>query len=260
MIPIKVIAGWIRWRFWPLVKNIGVTYECPICGYHGKNYAVRGRDLSDTQTGEVYGMGLRRDECPLCHTTARHRLLFLYLRDSMGLFKTKGKSVLHIAPERIIKWKLKKFTKYQAGDSFCKGYSYDSDVMPLDIMNLPFEEAKYDIIICLHVLEHVWDDIKAMTELYRVLRHGGVAFIQAPVSPNMETTREIDKNAPPQASEDELFRQFGQRNHYRLYAMSDYVNRLSKAGFDVELYRPTEDVIEKYNLYNEQYLFVCHKN
>jgi ubiquinone/menaquinone biosynthesis C-methylase UbiE len=182
------------------------------------------------------------------------------LRDKLNLFKSKNrnKKVLHFAPELVIKWKLKRHTIYQAGDYFSKGYCYDSDVMHLDIMDLPFEDNEYDIIICIHVMEHVADDKKGMSELYRVLRPGGIAFIQAPASPDIEKTRELDKTeAMP--SEDECLRRFACARHRRLYAMSDYINRLSNAGFDVEVYKPTADIIEKYNLYKEPHLFVCRK-
>jgi ubiquinone/menaquinone biosynthesis C-methylase UbiE len=43
-----------------------------------------------------------------------------------------------------------------------------------DICDLPFEDNQYDVILCNHVLEHIPDDTKAMQELYRVLKPGGI--------------------------------------------------------------------------------------
>jgi ubiquinone/menaquinone biosynthesis C-methylase UbiE len=39
-----------------------------------------------------------------------------------------------------------------------------------------FEDNQYDVILCNHVLEHIPDDTKAMQELYRVLKPGGMAI------------------------------------------------------------------------------------
>jgi ubiquinone/menaquinone biosynthesis C-methylase UbiE len=43
-----------------------------------------------------------------------------------------------------------------------------------------FEDNQYDVILCNHVLEHIPDDTKAMQELYRVLKPGGMAILQIP--------------------------------------------------------------------------------
>ena len=44
---------------------------------------------------------------------------------------------------------------------------------------LPFEDASFDLIICLDLLVHLPDPQAAVRELYRVLRPGGVALIDA---------------------------------------------------------------------------------
>jgi ubiquinone/menaquinone biosynthesis C-methylase UbiE len=44
-----------------------------------------------------------------------------------------------------------------------------------------FEDNFFDVIICNHVLEHVKDDQKAMSELFRVLNPKGIAILQVPI-------------------------------------------------------------------------------
>ena len=48
----------------------------------------------------------------------------------------------------------------------------------LDITDMDFEDNFFNVIICSHVLEHIKDDQKAMSELFRVLRPKGFAILQ----------------------------------------------------------------------------------
>src|SRR6478672_3807872 len=50
--------------------------------------------------------------------------------------------------------------------------TYHPDIVG-DIHNLPFADESIDAVICLAVLEHVEDPIKAMKEIYRVLKKDG---------------------------------------------------------------------------------------
>ncbi len=51
-----------------------------------------------------------------------------------------------------------------------------------DWQNLPefIEPDSIDIAVSTHVIEHVKDDLKAINELYRVLKPGGVALLTTP--------------------------------------------------------------------------------
>ncbi|MBK8988620.1 MAG: methyltransferase domain-containing protein [Chloroflexi bacterium] len=49
-----------------------------------------------------------------------------------------------------------------------------------DITDIPVEEASFDAVMCIEVLEHVPDPISALRELTRVLRPGGVLIVTAP--------------------------------------------------------------------------------
>lgn len=48
-----------------------------------------------------------------------------------------------------------------------------------DALNLPFEDASFDIVICSHVYEHVPDPVQMFAEIYRVLRSGGICYFSA---------------------------------------------------------------------------------
>ena len=104
----------------------------------------------------------------------RHRLLWLYLTNETVLFERKVK-LLHFAPEQAFHTRFKKLNNIQ----------YDSiDInSPLakikaDICDLPIKDNTYDFILCNHVLEHVLDDNKAMSELYRVLKKVALVYFK----------------------------------------------------------------------------------
>ena len=56
---------------------------------------------------------------------------------------------------------------------------YNPDIIG-DIHNLPFNDNSQDAIICIAVLEHVENPIKACQEIYRVLKPGGYCFVYVP--------------------------------------------------------------------------------
>lgn len=49
-----------------------------------------------------------------------------------------------------------------------------------DIHNMPIETESEDAVICNAVLEHVTDPIRAVEEIRRILKKGGIALIQVP--------------------------------------------------------------------------------
>jgi SAM-dependent methyltransferase len=53
--------------------------------------------------------------------------------------------------------------------------SYDqwAGVANADALDLPFADGSFDRVIVSEVLEHIWDDERALTEIARVLRPGG---------------------------------------------------------------------------------------
>lgn len=65
--------------------------------------------------------------------------------------------------------------------SFCRERGLEN-VIHGDICALPFEEASFDAVICSSVLYHDWvpNISRALQEFYRVLRPGGLLFINVP--------------------------------------------------------------------------------
>lgn len=96
----------------------------------------------------------------------------------------------------------------------------------MDLTALPMPDGTVDLFFASHVLEHIPDDRRALSEIFRVLSPGGVAFIEVPV-----LRRETFEDASIQAPEERL-RAFGQVDHVRICGL-DYADRLRDAGFNV---------------------------
>ncbi|MEQ9657738.1 methyltransferase domain-containing protein, partial [Fulvivirga sp.] len=128
------------------------------------------------------------------------------------------------------------------------------------VHNIPFEENTFDVAMCNHVMEHVDDDIKAMSEIYRVLKPGGWAIMQVPFfSPVGSVTYEDKSIVDPKERESV----YGQDDHVRLYG-HDYPDRIRQAGFEVIEDRFIDelgkDKIKKYALPANETIFFCKKN
>lgn len=50
----------------------------------------------------------------------------------------------------------------------------------LNITPYPLPDNSFDLVVCLHVLEHVRELVAATTEIHRVLKPGGLLYVEAP--------------------------------------------------------------------------------
>jgi ubiquinone/menaquinone biosynthesis C-methylase UbiE len=138
--------------------------------------------------------------------------------------------MLHVAPEPALE---KLFSK-QIGSGYLTADLYNSNVMvKMDITDIQYPDESFDAIFCSHVLEHVDDDRKAMSELSRVLKKNGWAIFMVPV--NSEVTIEDPDITDPV----ERFRLFGQQDHVRSYG-HDFTQRLEQTGFEVKVISPSD--------------------
>jgi SAM-dependent methyltransferase len=237
----------IKVSYWvaPLVAVYlkGTTYTDPI---DGKSF----RKMLP------YGYGEQRANAlsPSTLSLERHRLLWLYLNNETDFF-TAQKKVLHIAPEQCFLKRFKKLTNldYITADL----YSPIADIKA-DICDLPFAANTFDVVFCNHVLEHIPDDAKAMSELYRVLKPGGLGIFQIPQDLSLYNTYEDFSIT----SKEDRKKHFGQYDHVRIYG-KDYFDRLRAVGFFVEEvdYSKTisPELITKYCLVKGEILPVCTK-
>ena len=215
-------------------KGASFPRVCNVCGYRGR-----------FQSG---GKPRRIDaRCPKCGSAERYRLLALWL-DQHGNF-LRDAYVLHFAPEAGLGAMLKKRVgRYESAD-IAPGRA--DRVLNIEAIAMP--AASYDCIVCSHVLEHV-DDAKALLEIYRVLKPGGVALIMLPVIEGWARTYEN----PQVVSPEDRKRHYGQADHVRYYG-ADVRGRIMAAGFALEEFTAEGPDVLTYALQRGEKVFIATK-
>lgn len=221
----------------------GNTYEDPIDGRTFRSFLP-------------YGYNKIRENVlsPSTLSLERHRLLWLYLKNETDLL-TKTQSLLHFAPEQAF---YKLFRKAKNINYTTTDLESPLADVKADICQLPFEDNKFDFILCNHVLEHIPDDTKAMKELLRVLKPKGTAILQIPIEESRTKTFSDDSII----DKEERNRIFGQYDHVRVYG-KDYYEKLRQIGFEVDAVqyaqKLSDELVERYRINKTERIPVCRK-
>ncbi len=226
----RVRASYVVARF----KNLPKRYprECNICGYAGYfGPAGRGRRVDA--------------KCPRCKSAERYRLFKLWL-DRNG-DRLSGADVLHFAPEKSMTALIRPLVKtYKTGDIQPGRADF---VLNIEDMDLP--DGAFDCVVCSHVLEHV-DDAKALSEIRRVLKPGGIAIIMIPVIEGWSETYEN----PSVTTRDGRTVHFGQYDHVRYYG-ADVRARIRDAGFTLSEFTAEGPEVARYGLLPGEKVFIA---
>ncbi len=235
------------------IAAIGLRIVSPF--YYGKRF-------EDPITGRTYrkllpyGRLHSRSNALAPHSLSleRHRLIWLYLKEKTPFF-TQNVKLLHIAPEYCF---LKPLGSMPNIDYITADLISPWAKVKLDVQNMPLPDNEFDAILCNHVLEHVPNDQKAMSELFRIMKPGGFGIFQVPLNPSLEKTREEEWVNTPELRE----QHYGQRDHVRLYG-TDYAHQLRLAGFEVTeddfVKQLHPDVVVRYCLPNDEIIYLCRK-
>ena len=203
------------------------TKKCAICGFVGsyqplssyyeimtKKYGTY-QSRSETLNEEEY-------TCRYCGSSDRDRLIVSFLKKA-GLHKaSEHTKLLQIAPAATISKWMEVFCpqiEYDTTDMYMEDVTFQSDIM--DMNGVPDET--YDVVICSHVLEHVRDDRKALSEMKRILKPDGKIVFLVPID---LTADGIDEEWG--LSEAENWRRFGQGDHCRRYDKAGLMQRLEE--------------------------------
>jgi hypothetical protein len=207
--------------------------ECNLCGWVGQRFYPN--------TGPGY---FELDTlCPGCRGLDRHRSLLAVLTAKTNMFSAANR-VVEVAPMR----------GFEAAclAQPCMNYtSFDLARRAMeqgDITSMRFESGTVDYFICFHVLEHIPDVDKAISEIRRVLRVGGVAVLQVPIFWGLDKSYEYEKPNP---------REVG---HVRAYGV-DFPEIISSHGFHIEPLCAGEifsdDVVRRFGLSLDPIYLAC---
>ena len=188
--------------------------KCNICNWSGRRF------LDDSW--------LKKIQCPNCASDYRHRLLFESL-NKIALFNKdlSDKKIIHFAPEEFFIPCFRNRSKYITAD-----YNRTDVDLNLDISNMSeIADGVFDLVIASDVLEHVYDDRKAIFEIHRILKVGGRAILTVPQKDNLKITIEDLTDI----SKVERKRKFGQDDHYRIYGV-DFYNKLQTVNFNINIF------------------------
>jgi SAM-dependent methyltransferase len=211
----------------------GVNFQCNVCNKNLKKFI----HLKD---GDKL--------CPCCGSLSRTRRLYDILNTG---FLYEGTTVLDFSPSRSLYRAFKRLTtiEYISNDisgDFLSTFQYD-------IKDLRMEKETFDLIICYHILEHIDDDIKAMQELFRVLKNTGTCIIQTPfkdgdIYEDSSIIEKIDRE-----------KHFGQNDHVRIYSAKGLQERLQQCGFNVFTKEHMDSENNRFGFNSNETILFCTK-
>jgi SAM-dependent methyltransferase len=218
----------------------GDRVECPCCGGRFSRF--------------MPGLSHRATRvCPRCGAQERHRALWLWMRERTDLF-VREISILHWAPEYALQRSLSQLPNAAYVSADLEGHEA---MQHMDITDVPFKDDAFDLIVCVHVLEHVPDDRRAMREMVRVLRPGGMALLLVPIVLEQPTLEDPAIDTP-----EERKRHYWQADHVRLYG-GDFRDRLAEEGFSVEvdewIRTLDQPKLDRFGLFPLEDIYVCRK-
>ncbi|MFK7698663.1 methyltransferase domain-containing protein [Pseudomonas caspiana] len=237
---------------------------CPVCSNRfpnfyplARHYLEVGNRLNVHYSAEDFEtINVGQYSCPECSASDRDRLYALFAMHLLNPAAGQTLRILDIAPAPVLSAFLRSLphARYRSADLFSPLADDIVDIMDMHI----YADESFDFIVCSHVLEHVRDDARAISELHRVLAKGGSAILMVPI---LLTATETDED-PDEKSVDERWARFGQDDHVRMYTKHDFIARLEKGGFQVDALGTQafgEGVFKQHGITEQSVLYIGRK-
>ena len=222
-------------------KLIGSRQYCPVCESRVISFLPLPEFFTENQLKYGFPFSTNESEtcneaaylCPSCAASDRDRLYALFLADYVANLESAAPiNIVDFGPSEPLSAFIRRLIKstgkdirYRTADLLTESVDDRVDISDLQA----YESEQFDFFICSHVLEHVPDDAKALSELHRILKRGGQGILMVPIILSID---EIDEDTET-TDEGERWRRFGQFDHVRLYSKRGFLERVHKAGFKV---------------------------
>jgi ubiquinone/menaquinone biosynthesis C-methylase UbiE len=178
---------------------------------------------------------------------------WLFMVEQTDLPDGSPKRLLHVAPEP---WLGRRFRKLRNIEYISIDLYNPHAMLRMDVTDIEFPDNHFDVVYCSHVLEHVPDDRRALKEFYRVLKPGGWAMLQVPI------TAEVTFEDPAAVTREDRERLYGHPEHVRRYGI-DYKEKPAEAGFTVRVFTAKEIIKDRdkkrMGFDDHHYVFYCVK-
>ncbi|MHB8078374.1 MAG: methyltransferase domain-containing protein [Candidatus Krumholzibacteriia bacterium] len=159
----------------------GGPHDCPVCGWRGRQFRTF------LSADEI----IPRCICPGCGAFDRHRLLALALRRELARPGRREGALLAFAQSSCVHDFL---AREGAGRCFRADFVRHGPFaveFVTDLRAVGVATASIGTLFCSHVLEHIPVLEPCLDEIARLLRPGGVAWIQVPQEPGLARSRSI---------------------------------------------------------------------
>ena len=228
--------------------------QCIICGSNVDKFLPGGIEAEIFKYHHIIGGGYRGScICPYCGSWDRGRWLYYVLQNKLDIFRTSGR-ILHFAPEVSIQ----KYIQQNKQIDY-----YTGDIIPgkamhvTDITDIQYKDNTFDYIISNHVMEHIANEEKAVSEIKRVLKPDGKWIFSFPICTDMKTYEDNSIISPEQR-----LKEYGQENHVRLYGY-DFAERYERYGLNLHIYSPENEIddaqIDKFGLIKDDIIIIATK-
>ena len=116
--------------------------------------------------------------CPRCGSIARDRFLLWCFTNRSP--KMRGARIIETSPRLGGEYRsyMQRWFSYRTSDFDLSAHRGD---IQLDLQSIDLPDASVDVVLTPHVLEHVPDTDRALSELFRVISPGGRMYLQIPI-------------------------------------------------------------------------------
>ena len=222
-------------------RHFGFRRKCNVCGHRILKFEALKSILDGKFSAPLLIEGtwhgvenfetLNAEEflCPICGSQDKARLNMLYLDDHLAdLPHHSNFRLLHFAPEGGLDDAIRR--GFPAVEYTTADLERDDVDLVLDVTSMDeISSNSIDAFIFSHILKHVNDEAKALSELRRILKPDGWGIVMVPVMLSIGDTFEDSSVTTPSGR----VLHFGLEDHLRVHSRRGFLAQLAAANFVV---------------------------